>query len=591
MASIGRKIAKFIGNVDTSGNVVSNGISSSVEFGGLETYDSLALLPYTGNSPGDLAFVNSNNRLYIHQGEGWYNVALINRSTSITSVQDSDAGTTPFTLSSEGAVTRITITATDSDDTLITYTATADSDFNGLATITNTENVFTITPFSQDSATTTSGTITFKASDGINTSSSDVQTFTLVFASSWETSTRTAVFPNTSIGGFDGNEYFGNGLAFSPDGTKMAVGVYGWTANQGAVQIFEVDSSGDSATYISNIPGISSAYQAGYDVAFADDNHLVIGSPASGSYGAIYIYKTTDDWATSTQIHTRGGSSTSTQFGQTIIYDIGSDLLWSSNGTRRPNNERFWKYDFSADPVEISWNTLNTQDGSVGILTGGGGSTRSGVDFDRDRVAIGERLYDYTAVNRTGTNITNVGGVELAELNSARTSFSVNRTFIGHPGPTNANSRFGQAVALLDDMLIVGATGDKDSANGLITNVGAVYCYTTDDSGSTWDLNQRIVDSDTIATNRYYGQQLNLIKTQQDKYLLAITGTTYMGVQIWVSENKTTWTKEGAVYPTPFSGTSSNAVFNNHGTMLGVGNRIADSAGTNYGRVDIFVAQ
>jgi hypothetical protein len=150
---------------------------------GVTVYATRSSLPISGNSQGDQAYVTGNNRLYIWNGSGWYNVALLNVAPSIASVQDSDGGTTPFSLATDGTATTITITATDSDGDPVTYEYSADSDFSGLATISQDSSVFTITPFSSDSATTESGTITFTATDGINTGTSGVQTFTLNFLS------------------------------------------------------------------------------------------------------------------------------------------------------------------------------------------------------------------------------------------------------------------------------------------------------------------------------------------------------------------------------------------------------------------------
>jgi hypothetical protein len=154
---------------------------------GVTVYAARSSLPSSGNSQGDQAYVTGNNRLYIWNGSGWYNVALLNVAPSIQSVLDSDGASTPFQLSIEGATTTITITAVDSDGDPVTYAATSDSDFAGLATLSQADNVFTITPFSQDSATTESGTITFTATDGVNVASSGVQTFTLSFLSAlWD---------------------------------------------------------------------------------------------------------------------------------------------------------------------------------------------------------------------------------------------------------------------------------------------------------------------------------------------------------------------------------------------------------------------
>jgi len=180
-----RSFAKLAKDVDTSGNIVAAGISSSVTLGGATIYASRANLPSSGNTAGDQAFTTDTNRLYIWNGSGWYNVALLNVAPAISSVTDSDGGVSPFSLSTEGAVTTITITAADSDGDPITYTASADSNFAGLGTVSQADNVFTITPLSQDSATTESGTITFTATDGVNVASSGVQTFRLRFVSQY----------------------------------------------------------------------------------------------------------------------------------------------------------------------------------------------------------------------------------------------------------------------------------------------------------------------------------------------------------------------------------------------------------------------
>lgn len=180
MASRTRSFARLAADVDSSGNVTSDGISSDVSLGAT-VYDSIGELPTSGYTAGEQAFVKSTSRLYINSGVGWYNVAVINNTPTIQSILDSDSGTGPFSLATDGTATTITITAQDSDGDALTYTASADSDFNGLATISQASNVFTITPLSEDSATTTSGTITFNVTDNVNIANS-VQTFTLTFA-------------------------------------------------------------------------------------------------------------------------------------------------------------------------------------------------------------------------------------------------------------------------------------------------------------------------------------------------------------------------------------------------------------------------
>lgn len=148
----------------------------------LVTYTSIDDLPGAGNSPGDLAFVSgSTNKLYIWNGSSWYFIATVNNPPSITSIQDSDGNTSPFSLSTDGIPTKITITATDSEGGLFTFSAEPDSDFAGLATILQDSSEFTITPLSEDSATTDAASVTFKVSDGVNITSL-VNQFKLLFA-------------------------------------------------------------------------------------------------------------------------------------------------------------------------------------------------------------------------------------------------------------------------------------------------------------------------------------------------------------------------------------------------------------------------
>ena len=155
--------------------------------GSVTTYSTPANLPTSGNEAGDQAFVSSNNRLYIWNGSGWYNIALINTSPSFSSSPD---GT--YELATDGTPTTITLVATDPEGLDITYTTTTDAGFDGLATVSNDSSVFTITPRSEGSATTESGNLTFKASDGVNLASA-ISQFTLTFITGIENSAHTAV--------------------------------------------------------------------------------------------------------------------------------------------------------------------------------------------------------------------------------------------------------------------------------------------------------------------------------------------------------------------------------------------------------------
>ena len=190
MPSKVRDIAKFVGQTENS-NRTNFRLKTSEETGGLEVYDSLDLLPTAGLSAGDQALVSSNNRLYVSNGSGWYNVALVNANPTLSV---SPSGT--IALSSDGTATAITVTATDSDNSSATLSLSVESggDFFKHATLSQDSSVYTITPRSSDSATALgfdgSSTLTFRVSDGINQATVQ-NTFTLSFGPDWATDTVT----------------------------------------------------------------------------------------------------------------------------------------------------------------------------------------------------------------------------------------------------------------------------------------------------------------------------------------------------------------------------------------------------------------
>ena len=178
--TIARDIAKSIGSSVRSGKIAGDGDITG-DFNAT-IYDSTVNLPTTGVLAGAQAYVSSNQRLYIRGTGGWYNIATINNTPTINSVQTAGGDSSPFELAIDGSTTTvITITATDSEGFPITFSAVTDVGFDSIATVSSDSSVFTITPFSEDSAgDASSGTITFKASDGVNIAS-EVATFTIAF--------------------------------------------------------------------------------------------------------------------------------------------------------------------------------------------------------------------------------------------------------------------------------------------------------------------------------------------------------------------------------------------------------------------------
>ena len=138
-----RDIAKILGVTEASNPTNAVLTSTADGSGGVTVYATKEDLPSSGLTSGDQAYVTANSRFYISNGSGWYNVALINATPSLTIDP-----TGSIALSTEGATTTITLTATDSDNALagLTYSVESDGSFGGLATISQDSSVFTITP-------------------------------------------------------------------------------------------------------------------------------------------------------------------------------------------------------------------------------------------------------------------------------------------------------------------------------------------------------------------------------------------------------------------------------------------------------------
>ena len=145
------------------------------------TVDTIGELPLSDNNIGLKAFVVETKRLYIWNGTGWYNIALVNQTPTI----DSNSLELLYTLDSTNNPTVINLVATDPEGIPIQWSYIASDSAQYFATISNDSSVFTITPKSIDSIQSyDSGggtfSVTFKASDGTNLTTA-LSEFTISF--------------------------------------------------------------------------------------------------------------------------------------------------------------------------------------------------------------------------------------------------------------------------------------------------------------------------------------------------------------------------------------------------------------------------
>jgi hypothetical protein len=415
---------------------------------GVTVYSTRANLPSSGNSEGDQAYVTENNRLYIWNGSGWYNIALINLAPSIQSVLDSDGGTTPFSLATDGTSTTITITANDSDGDPLTYTAEADSDFTGLATISQADNVFTVTPFSEDSATTTSGTITFKADDGVNIASSAAQTFTLTFSADWSTLPSTETTTVEADDDVSGDEFGQYGLALGHDGNSMLVGARRHNGNLGAVYAFT--NSGGTWTQRQKITsGEGGSLFFGLSIAISGDT-AIIGDTGNNKTKIYVTSNNGESWSLQQTITTTDSSRVAIDGDTAVIASYVEDkvYIYTRSGT--------------------TWSLQQTlSDPDTGTFTNRFGFS---VDISGDILALSSEIYPATSDNFGRVYVYTRSG----------STWTLQQRI--DPTVNNSNQYFGEKIALDGNTLAI----------GFLNSYEKVDVYTTSDGGSNWSLQQAI---------------------------------------------------------------------------------------------------
>ena len=175
--------------LNTSSQAAGGLDSAQVQNVGLQKFTTLDSLPSTGLTSGQQAWVESSGRLYISNGSGWYNVALVNASPTLTLDQSGTIQLNPSNLT-----VTVTASASDSDDNDAMISFSVESDGNMAATgttISQDSSVFTITADSAGgSGVAGNFTLTFKATDGIAVDNENLN-FSLSFTSIVDSSAET----------------------------------------------------------------------------------------------------------------------------------------------------------------------------------------------------------------------------------------------------------------------------------------------------------------------------------------------------------------------------------------------------------------
>lgn len=531
MSSLARSLADII---NLNGEVKASAIGDI----GLTVYSTLDDLPFTGLTEGDQAYVSSNRRFYISNGSGWYNVALANASPNLT------VSNGAVVLATDGSTpTVITLTATDSDNPLaaITYTVESDGSFGGLATLSQDSSVFTITPLSEDSATTTSSTLTFKASDGINFGT-DISSFSLTFGPDWSVApTETKLYADQP-GASEQLGYFKR-LAVSGDGNYIAAGAPGDDGDndagpnqQGAVNIFVKSGGTWSLQQVIRRDVAAAALGEGLSLD-ETGTYLLIGANTEGSTGKAHIYKRTGStWAyMQTLVASDGGSGDNFGMACSISKDgtVAAICAREYDGVSDGTSNSGAVYTFSKSGetwtqtaiVESASPAVNeyfgtgvalSEDGTYMIVGAWGTNTFNGsvvlfswngTSWDLDQTIAGP-----SGTGRLGfdVDISNDGvyAISGAYLNTpdqayiwVRSGSTWTQQALLTASDAQSDDNFGVSVAISGDgnYCIAGAMYEDEGG----FNAGAAYIF--ERNGTTWTEVKKLIASDAQA-DEWFGQ-------------------------------------------------------------------------------------
>jgi hypothetical protein len=540
--------------------------------------DLTALGAISSPSAGDLALVTDLNKIFVRKTAGWYLIATVtNQGPQSVSIAISGGGSgtsSAYTLADNGTTTSSVTGSADPDPeaddltwsaaagtstafsatltdggSAVNITTSADTS-TVLATISQSSNVFTLTPSSSTTAPS-GGTfaVTFSVTDGVNTSVDNSTTFTLSFAS-WSSPSQQAklVGSDTSAGDYAGwasyisanGEYaiVGARLHSSPSQYAGAAYVYvrsgtSWSqqaklqASDAATYNFfgedvALDSDGDTAivgassedttysdsgaAYIFVRSGTSwsqqaklkptdlaASDQAGYKVAISGDgNTAVVGAAYSDATysdaGALYVYtRSGTSWTQQQKIQPSDIAASDTFAFDVALSGDGDYLIASSL-----YDDDTFSSSGSAYIFVRSGSTWSQQAKLVASDPGSNDSYGYSVDIDSD---------GNTAI--VGSSSESSQGAAYIYTRSG-TSWSQQQKIVSSDIASNDNFGMGVSITNDGDTVMVGARLDDDNS---YTNSGSVYFFTR--SGTSWSQVSKVTASDP-STGAFFGFSVSI---------------------------------------------------------------------------------
>lgn len=338
----------------------------------------------------------------------------------------------------------------------------------------------------------------------------------------------------TGTNGRNASDYFGLSVAVS--GNIIVVGAYGqdydssganYLSLAGAAYVFYKDQGGTDNWGLAKKISASgtnarvSSDLFGWSVAISDETIAVgtygqdynaSGASLANSAGAVYLYQKnyggTDNWGQVKKITPTGTNArlAGDQFGYSL--SLSGDLLLV--GARLQGyDETGSNNQSSAGAAYIfSRNSGGTDNwGQIKKLVASGTNARVSGDYFGTAVSISG---DYAVVDSerhqydaTGSNpISSAGAVFVFNKDQGGTDNwgQVKKIVPTGTNERNSNDRFGNSVAVLGNVLVIGSRyhGYDESGSSFLSNAGAAYLYHKDQGGTNnWGLTRKIVGTGT----------------------------------------------------------------------------------------------
>ena len=551
----------------TSGQVLQSTGSGGVSFvaaGSSVTavQDLTALGNISSPSVGDMALVTDLNKIFVRKTAGWYLIATVtNQGPQSVSIAISGGGSgtsSAYTLADNGTTTSSVTGSADPDPEAddLTWSAaagtstafsatltdgggsvniTTSADTNTvLSTISQSSNVFTLTPSSSTTAPN-GGTfaVTFSVTDGVNTSVDNTTTFTLNFATWSQQQKLTASDAEAS-------DDFGISVSISDDGNTAIIGAQmedTTATNAGSVYIFTRSGTTWSQQAKIQASDAEASDQFGSSVSISDDgNTAIIGAQyedtTATDAGAAYIFtRSGTTWSQQAKIQASdaetndyfGFSVSISGDGDTAIVSAyledtsgtsaGSAYIFTRSGTTWSQQAKIQASDAAANDY-FGWAVSISDDGNTAI--------------------IGAWREDTTATDAGAAYIFTRSGTTWSQQAKIQAS------------DAEASDNFGLSVFISGDgdTAIIGAPTEDFSS---LTNNGAAYIFTR--SGTTWSQEAKIQASD-LETGDYFGHSVSVSDDGNTAIVGAhnedTNGSNAGSAYIW-TRSGTTWSQKAKI--------------------------------------------